>query len=99
MNRPVQNQCLRFAVLSLVVLVACTDPSAPTNAVLGTFGGVRAELVASRANVRINLGCGQIHTDAPLVPDPAGGFVLAAQSSVRSNLTVTVRGDRKSTRL
>src|SRR5262245_44284780 len=93
MNRPVQNQRLRFAVLSLIVLAACTDPSAPPNAVLGTFGGVRAVLVANRANVRINLGWGQIQTDGPRVPDPAGGFGLAAQPSVHSgNRTVTVRG-------
>ena len=85
----------------LITPLGCADPlTVPPNAVIGRFGGVRAELIAELTTVRFNLGCGEFRTQTPLVPDHQGRFVLAVQPSrYGGNNVLALRGVSDGTRI
>lgn len=92
---------MRFLHVALVastvaVLSVCDDsPTAPAGALLGQWGGFRAELIATATSVRVNLPCKPgLIARTPLIPDAQGRFVLPlsrpfiARSSTTSALTL-----------
>ena len=69
----------RRAVLACLILgVACAgDATAPSNGVVGRFGGRATELVASVDRVRVQFACGSAVFEQPIITEPDGRFSLA----------------------
>jgi hypothetical protein len=64
---------------SLVAIISACDrsPTAPEGALIGSWGGDGARLVAKAASVRVQLSCGFSIASQPLIPDADGRFEMS----------------------
>ena len=92
------RRLLAVAVLASFMLACYDAPNAPPGALLGRWGGLRAELISGPTEVSVRFGCGGFIGTGALVPDPAGRFVHAVRarsnpSSAVATLVGSVAGD------
>ena len=72
------RQILVTAIVAMSgLLQSCTtSPSALRGLLVGRFGGVASELVASATDIRVRLRCEVFTAVGPIVPDSLGRFEL-----------------------
>ena len=85
----------RAVLLSLALFgVACTpDSTAPSNVLVGTWGGAGLQLIASRSSVQAKFDCDAAEFPGPLSPNPDGEFVLpGTRSRVSASVQIGAQG-------
>lgn len=75
-------------------LAGCSsDATAPSNALIGQWGGSRVELVSSASAVTVRFPCGQLSGSGALVPDEGGSFTHTVRSTDPSSAeTLSLEG-------
>lgn len=88
---------LLLSMLGTLTSCAPTPPLGPPGALLGSFGGIAAEINAAVDDVDVRYGCGLFRGKGPIVPDAAGNFVIELKprpgnQSLSATLSGTTNG-------